>query len=49
MRSGARGYLLKGALKSEKTIRNNVSNILNKLQVIDRAQAVVKARDAGLI
>jgi DNA-binding NarL/FixJ family response regulator len=34
---------------SEKTIRNNVSNILNKLQVIDRAQAVVKARDAGLI
>jgi DNA-binding NarL/FixJ family response regulator len=34
---------------SEKTIRNNVSNILNTLQVIDRAQAVVKARDAGLI
>ncbi len=34
---------------SEKTIRNNVSNILNKLQVIDRAQAVVKARDAGLV
>jgi DNA-binding NarL/FixJ family response regulator len=34
---------------SEKTIRNNVSNILNKLQVIDRAQAVAKARDAGLI
>mgnify|MGYP001608475506 CR=1 FL=1 len=34
---------------SEKTIRNNVSNILNKLQVIDRTQAVVKARDAGLI
>jgi DNA-binding NarL/FixJ family response regulator len=34
---------------SEKTIRNNVSNIFNKLQVIDRAQAVVKARDAGFI
>jgi DNA-binding NarL/FixJ family response regulator len=34
---------------SEKTIRNNVSNILDKLQVIDRAQAVIKARDAGLI
>ncbi len=34
---------------SDKTIRNNVSNIFNKLQVIDRAQAVVKARDAGFM
>ena len=34
---------------SEKTVRNNVSNIFNKLQVIDRAEAVVKARDAGFI
>lgn len=33
---------------SEKTIRNNVSNILTKLQVADRAQAIVRARDAGL-
>jgi DNA-binding NarL/FixJ family response regulator len=33
---------------SEKTVRNHVSNILNKLQVADRAQAVVRARDAGL-
>lgn len=33
---------------SEKTVRNNVSNILDKLQVIDRAQAVIKAREAGL-
>ena len=33
---------------SEKTIRNNVSNILVKLQVADRAQAIVRARDAGL-
>jgi DNA-binding NarL/FixJ family response regulator len=33
---------------SQKTIRNNVSNILAKLQVADRAQAIVRARDAGL-
>ena len=33
---------------SDKTIRNNVSNILAKLQVADRAQAIVRARDAGL-
>lgn len=30
-----------------KTVRNYVSNVLTKLQVSDRAQAVVKARDAG--
>jgi DNA-binding NarL/FixJ family response regulator len=33
---------------SLKTVRNHVSNILSKLQVRDRAQAIVKARDAGL-
>jgi DNA-binding NarL/FixJ family response regulator len=33
---------------SQKTVRNNVSNILAKLQVADRAQAIVRARDAGL-
>ncbi|MFC5791136.1 DNA-binding response regulator [Agromyces tardus] len=33
---------------SPKTVRNNVSNIFAKLQVADRAQAIVKARDAGL-
>ena len=33
---------------SQKTIRNNVSNILVKLQVADRSQAIVRARDAGL-
>lgn len=33
---------------SDKTIRNYVSNILAKLQVEDRAQAVVRARRAGL-
>jgi DNA-binding NarL/FixJ family response regulator len=33
---------------SEKTVRNNVSNIFAKLQVTDRAGAIVRARDAGL-
>jgi DNA-binding NarL/FixJ family response regulator len=33
---------------SVKTIRNHVSNILLKLQVADRAQAVIRARDAGI-
>lgn len=33
---------------SGKTVSNHVSSIFNKLQVIDRAQAIVKARDAGL-
>jgi DNA-binding NarL/FixJ family response regulator len=33
---------------SLKTVRNHVSNILNKLQVSDRFQAAMRARDAGL-
>ena len=33
---------------SIKTVRNHVSNIFNKLQVSDRAQAALRARDAGL-
>ncbi len=33
---------------SPKTVRNHVSNIFTKLQVADRAQAIVRARDAGL-
>ena len=33
---------------SPKTVRNHVSNIFLKLQVADRAQAIVKAREAGL-
>ena len=33
---------------SPKTVRNQVSNILSKLQVADRAQAIITARDAGL-
>jgi len=33
---------------SIKTVRNHVSTIFSKLQVADRAQAVVRAREAGL-
>ena len=33
---------------SAKTVRNHLSNILTKLQVADRAQAIVRAREAGL-
>lgn len=32
----------------EKTIRNHVSSIFNKLRVASRAQAIDKARDAGI-
>lgn len=31
-----------------KTVRNHVSNIYNKMQVTDRVQAVLRAREAGL-
>ena len=33
---------------SPKTVRNHVSNILAKMQVRDRAAAIVRAREAGL-
>jgi DNA-binding NarL/FixJ family response regulator len=33
---------------SAKTVRNHVSNIFTKLHVADRAQAIVRAREAGL-
>jgi len=33
---------------SPKTVRNNVSNIFTKLQVADRAEAIIRARSAGL-
>jgi len=33
---------------SQKTVRNHVSNIFLKLQVADRAQAIVRAREGGL-
>lgn len=33
---------------SPKTVRNHVSNIFTKLRVADRAQAIMRAREAGL-
>ena len=33
---------------SIKTIRNHVSSVFTKIQVVDRSQAIVKAREAGL-
>jgi DNA-binding NarL/FixJ family response regulator len=33
---------------SPKTVANHLSSIFTKLQVADRAQAILRARDAGL-
>jgi DNA-binding NarL/FixJ family response regulator len=33
---------------SPKTVRNHVSNVFAKLQVRDRAEAIVRAREAGM-
>ena len=33
---------------TNKTVRNHLSNILTKLQVTDRSQAIVRAREAGM-
>jgi DNA-binding NarL/FixJ family response regulator len=33
---------------SPKTVRNHISNIFAKMHVADRAQAIIRARDAGL-
>ncbi len=40
--------IAKRLVLSLKTVQNHVSNIFSKLQVVDRAQAIVRARDAGL-
>jgi DNA-binding NarL/FixJ family response regulator len=33
---------------SPNTVRNYVSNVFSKLQVADRAQAIIRARESGL-
>jgi DNA-binding CsgD family transcriptional regulator len=33
---------------SLKTVQNHVSNVLGKLQVVDRTQAAIRGREAGL-
>ncbi|CAN5672195.1 response regulator transcription factor [soil metagenome] len=40
--------IAEGLFLSLKTVQNHVSNIFTKLQVADRAQAVIRAREAGL-
>jgi DNA-binding NarL/FixJ family response regulator len=42
------GAIARRLFLSEKTVRNHVSNIFTKLQVSDRAEAIVRARRAGL-
>jgi DNA-binding NarL/FixJ family response regulator len=48
----ARGYtnrqIARELVLAEKTVRNHVSHVFAKIQVSDRAAAVVRARDAGL-
>ena len=42
------GQIASTLFLSPKTVRNNVSNIFAKLHVADRAEAIVRAREAGL-
>ncbi len=41
-------HIAKRLVLSQKTVRNHVSNVFTKLCVLDRAQAIVKARKAGI-
>ena len=45
---GSNAQIASALYLSPKTVRNNVSNIFAKLHVSSRAQAVIRARDAGL-
>jgi len=47
-RGRANGEIAQHLSLSEKTVRNNITNIFAKLQVADRSQAIVRAREAGL-
>jgi DNA-binding NarL/FixJ family response regulator len=47
-RGRANGQIAEQLVLSTKTVRNHVSNIFTKIQVVDRAQAIVKAREAGI-
>jgi DNA-binding NarL/FixJ family response regulator len=40
--------IAKRLVLSPNTVRNHVSSILAKLQVADRAQVIIRAREAGL-
>jgi DNA-binding NarL/FixJ family response regulator len=47
-RGKANNDIARNLVLSPKTVRNHVSNIFTKLQVRDRADAIARARDAGL-
>jgi DNA-binding NarL/FixJ family response regulator len=42
------GWIAQHFVLSPKTVRNHVSNIFAKLRVADRAEAIVRAREAGM-
>jgi DNA-binding NarL/FixJ family response regulator len=42
------GQIASALFLSPKTIRNNVTHILSKLQATDRAEIIIRARDRGL-
>jgi DNA-binding NarL/FixJ family response regulator len=42
------GEIARQLFISPKTVRNNISSIFTKLQVADRAHAIIRARSAGL-
>ena len=42
------GQIAQTLFLSPKTIRNNITSILSKLQATDRAEMIIRARDAGL-
>jgi DNA-binding NarL/FixJ family response regulator len=47
-RGRANAQIAEQLVLSTKTVRNHVSSVFTKLQVVDRAQAIVKAREAGI-
>jgi DNA-binding NarL/FixJ family response regulator len=42
------GQIAERLFLSQKTVRNHVHAVLTKLQASDRAEAIVRGRDAGL-